>query len=96
MVLIVFEFRLGFVDCTLVISSLSVIFVFPDDTVRESCGLTIQAMNRHSHDILKSYATAILPLVFLGMHDKKETGLYCQSLLLSIIFTVNHYCFQTG
>lgn len=44
-----------------------------DDAVRESCGLTIQAMNRHSHDILKSYATAILPLVFLGMHDKKET-----------------------
>lgn len=49
-------------------------YFLPDESVREACGFTIQAMNQYSPDLLKAHSAMVLPLVFLAMHDKKETG----------------------
>ncbi|XP_022097180.1 proteasome-associated protein ECM29 homolog [Acanthaster planci] len=43
-----------------------------DEMLHTACGLTLQAMSRHSPDTFKKHNTQVLPLAFLAMHVKKE------------------------
>ncbi|XP_019632493.1 PREDICTED: proteasome-associated protein ECM29 homolog [Branchiostoma belcheri] len=43
-----------------------------ESSIRQACGLTLQAMARHNPDVLKRHATQVLPLAFLAMHEKRD------------------------
>ncbi|XP_033636669.1 proteasome adapter and scaffold protein ECM29-like [Asterias rubens] len=43
-----------------------------DEALHTACGLTLQAMSRHSSDAFKRHNALAMPLVFLAMHATKE------------------------
>lgn len=49
------------------------IFVdFLDDSIRSAIAHTIQAIGIHNQDVIKTYSTTVLPLVFFATHVDKN------------------------
>ena len=40
-----------------------------DETLRQSCGAVIHAVNEQSPDVLQRHSSIVLPLVFFAMHQ---------------------------
>ena len=58
-----------------------------DEALHTACGLTLQAMSRHSSDAFKRHNALAMPLVFLAMHATKEKG-----KILVVVFLFKVLC----
>lgn len=45
---------------------------FVDDSIRSAIAHTIQAIGIHNQDVIKTYSTTVLPLVFFATHVDKN------------------------
>ena len=52
-------------------SNIFIFVIFLEESVKDSCAVTIHAISQKSPDVLKAHAANVLPLAFLAMHQEK-------------------------